>query len=180
MVLKAPQKKNVLKSNLWMGCKFTKAFYGDHSTQIRWLGSEMNKRQISPRQERLYKELTRDGDGNMWLSSWVGYMYCRGEQGYAFKNVSKSSFLEVNIGFMLVMILSSLEKKGERFFSDWSQGVHGSAFFTSGGIRNFLKNIRNSAGFRGIPRHFYSKIYPEFCGISRNSVCICLRNSAGN
>jgi len=35
-------------------------------------------------------------------------------------------------------------------------------FFTSGGIRNFLKNVRNSAEFRGIPRYFFSKIYPEF------------------
>ncbi len=31
-----------------------------------------------------------------------------------------------------------------------NQGVHGSAFLTSDGIRNFLKKIRNSAEFRGI------------------------------
>ncbi len=33
--------------------------------------------------------------------------------------------------------------------------------------------------FRGIPRYFYSKKFPEFREISRNSVCICIRNSAG-
>ncbi len=50
------------------------------------------------------------------------------------------------------------------------QGVHGSAFLTSGGRRNFLKNIRNSAVFfavkiPGIPRNsgeFRLYLHTEF------------------
>ncbi len=32
----------------------------------------------------------------------------------------------------------------------------------------------------GIPRYFYSTLFLEFRAISRNSVCICIRNSPGN
>jgi hypothetical protein len=69
------------------------------------------------------------------------------EKAWSTVKLMRGVELGVNVTWLLRLAI--------RLQRGYDYGVHGSAFLTSDGIQNFLKNIRNSAEFLGI---FCSKI----------------------